>query len=49
MAYEKKEVMKGELNKKFKERDAQLDEIYDMMGTAKSKAKKQKKKSFLNK
>lgn len=47
---DKKEVMKGELTKKFKERDKQLDDIYDMMGTANTAAKKNKpkKKSFFN-
>ena len=48
MADKKKEMMKGELTKKLKERDNQLDEIYEMMGTAHSKAKKATKKSFLN-
>lgn len=43
-----KEVMSGELNKKFKERDSQLEEIYNMMGTAKTKEKKKKKKSIFN-
>jgi hypothetical protein len=46
----KKEVAIGELNKRFKERDNQLEEIYNMMGTAKTKAveKKPKKKSIFN-
>lgn len=44
-------TMNGELTKKFKERDQQLDEIYNMMGTANTKAQKEKpkKKSWFGK